>query len=271
MILCDAHAHLGKDAEWEERVRREILSLVCAARPEEARGLFSRLEGLPEAAEGARCPGSSRREPGAKGAVLPTAGLHPWYADQYMVRDMEPYIRRCPVVGEIGMDSVWCQVPLMIQEQAFREQLEMACTLKKPVILHTKGQEKAIAAILKEYPNRYLVHWYSCEKYLEEYLSLDCFFSVGPDVWWNPAVAQTAKRIPRDRILVETDGLGAVLWAYENGPEDGKRTVPGTVSEALENTVRTAAELRAMSPEALGRLAYDNLVYGFLGQTFPYA
>ena len=172
MILCDAHAHLGKDAEWEERVRREILSLVCAARPEEARRLFSRLEGLPEAAEGARCPGSSRREPGAKGAVLPTAGLHPWYADQYMVRDMEPYIRRCPVVGEIGMDSVWCQVPLMIQEQAFREQLEMACTLKKPVILHTKGQEKAIAAILKEYPNRYLVHWYSCDAWLQEYIDL---------------------------------------------------------------------------------------------------
>ena len=250
MMLCDAHAHLGNDTEWEERTGKGILSLICATGPEEAGKLFSRLEWL-------------------KGrAVVPTAGLHPWYADQYTVQDMEPYIRRCPVVGEIGMDSVWCQVPLPVQEQVFREQLAMACSLKKPVILHTKGQEKAIASILREYPNRYLVHWYSCEEYLEEYLALDCYFSVGPDVWWNPAVAQAAKRVPRDRILVETDGLGAVQWAYENGPEDGKRTAPGTVSEALENTVRTMAEIRAVSLKAMEELVFDNLVRGFLGELY---
>ena len=155
MMLCDAHAHLGNDTEWEERTGKGILSLICATGPEEAGKLFSRLEWL-------------------KGrAVVPTAGLHPWYADQYTVQDMEPYIRRCPVVGEIGMDSVWCQVPLPVQEQVFREQLAMACSLKKPVILHTKGQEKAIASILREYPNRYLVHWYSCEEYLEEEKALE--------------------------------------------------------------------------------------------------
>ena len=122
MLLCDAHAHLGNDTEWEERTGKGILSLICATGPEEAGKLFSRLEWL-------------------KGrAVIPTAGLHPWYADQYTVQDMEPYIRRCPVVGEIGMDSVWCQVPLPVQERVFREQLAMACSLKKPVVLHTKGQ-----------------------------------------------------------------------------------------------------------------------------------
>ena len=225
MLLCDAHAHLGNDTEWEERTGKGILSLICATGPEEAGKLFSRLEWL-------------------KGrAVIPTAGLHPWYADQYTVQDMEPYIRRCPVVGEIGMDSVWCQVPLPIQERVFREQLAMACSLKKPVVLHTKGQE-----------------------YLEEYLALDCYFPVGPDAWWNPAVAQAARRVPRDRILVETDGLGAVQWAYENGPEDGKRTAPGTVSEALENTVRTMAEIRAVSLKAMEELVFDNLVCGFLGE-----
>ena len=224
MLLCDAHAHLGNDTEWEERTGKGILSLICATGPEEAGKLFSRLEWL-------------------KGrAVIPTAGLHPWYADQYTVQDMEPYIRRCPVVGEIGMDSVWCQVPLPVQERVFREQLAMACSLKKPVVL--------------------------CEEYLEEYLALDCYFSVGPDAWWNPAVAQAARRVPRDRILVETDGLGAVQWAYENGPEDGKRTAPGTVSEALENTVRTMAEIRAVSLKAMEELVFDNLVRGFLGELY---
>ena len=107
-----------------------------------------------------------------------------------------------------------------------------------------------------------------CEEYLEEYLALDCYFSVGPDVWWNPAVEQAARRVPRDRILVETDGLGAVQWAYENGPEDGKRTAPGTVLEALENTVRRMAEIRAVSLEAMEELVFDNLVRGFLGELY---
>ena len=61
-------------------------------------------------------------------------------------------------------------------------------------------------------------------------------------------------------------GSGTV--AYENGPEDGKRTAPGTVSEALENTVRTMAEIRAVSLEAMEELVFDNLVRGFLGELY---
>ncbi len=217
MMLCDAHAHLGNDTEWEERTGKGILSLICATGPEEAGKLFSRLEWL-------------------KGrAVIPTAGLHPWYADQYTVQDMEPYIRRCPVVGEIGMDSVWCQVPLPVQERVFREQLAMACSLKKPVVLHTKGQEKAIASILKEYPNRYLVHWYSCEEYLEEYLALDCYFSVGPDAWWNPAVAQAARRAPGTGSWWKRTG-----WERYSGPmRTGQRMGSGRLREQFQKRWRT--------------------------------
>ena len=34
MMLCDAHAHLGNDTEWEERTGKGILSLICATGPE---------------------------------------------------------------------------------------------------------------------------------------------------------------------------------------------------------------------------------------------
>ena len=46
MLLCDAHAHLGNDTEWEERTGKGILSLICATGPEEAGKLFSRLKGF---------------------------------------------------------------------------------------------------------------------------------------------------------------------------------------------------------------------------------
>ena len=74
-----------------------------------------------------------------------------------------------------------------------------------------------------------------CEEYLEEYLALDCYFSVGPDVWWNPAVAQAARRVPRDRILVETDGLGAVQWPMRTGQRMGS----GRLREQFQKRWRT--------------------------------
>lgn len=152
--LIDAHTHLGSDSERSERQKKQILSLVCASTPPEAEALLKT----------------------AKPYLLPTAGLHPWQAASYFVNDMLPYLTACPVIGEIGMDSVWCDVPLDRQEEVFRAQLAIACQMKKPVILHTKGEEDRIASILPEYPNTYLVHWYSCEEYLDQYLALGCYF-----------------------------------------------------------------------------------------------
>ena len=117
--LIDAHTHLGSDSERSERQKKQILSLVCASTPPEAEALLKT----------------------AKPYLLPTAGLHPWQAASYFVNDMLPYLTACPVIGEIGMDSVWCDVPLDRQEEVFRAQLAIACQMKKPVILHTKGEK----------------------------------------------------------------------------------------------------------------------------------
>lgn len=194
-ILTDAHTHIGTWEEQQEREETGILSLVCGSTPREA-----------------------ERAVKMRGKyVIPTCGLHPWYGAEYQVEEMMEWMEQCPVIGEIGMDSVWCQTPLNLQEQVFRRQLKLAYEAGKPVILHTKGQEERIAGIIKEYPNRYLVHWYSCDRYPEEFLAQDCYFSVGPDVWWNPAVQQVAANVPANRLLVETDGLNSVKWAWEEG------------------------------------------------------
>ena len=90
------------------------------------------------------------------------------------------YFSECPVIGEIGMDSVWCNVPLAVQEKVFTEQLAVAAQLDKPVILHTKGQEKRIASLIAGYPNTYLVHWYSDPVFPKSFLELDCYFLSAP-------------------------------------------------------------------------------------------
>lgn len=241
--LSDAHTHIGSEQELSMRCDSKILSLVCASEPSEAEMLLSR-------------PHS---------CIIPTAGIHPWHAGDLSLDEMVKWLSAFPVIGEIGMDSVWCNTPLPIQRKIFCSQLELAAQQKKPVILHTKGQEKEIASIIREYPGRYLVHWYSCSDYLEKYLDLDCYFSIGPDVWWNPAVRAVAKKAPLNRILIETDGMSAVKWAYEEAPDmpDSVR-IPETPADSLYETLLTIAKIRHLSPKDAGLLFYRNLNDGFL-------
>lgn len=237
--LCDAHAHIGSRRELLLRRKQGIRSLICAVNPKEA----AQLEEL-----------SARPE--LSPVVIPSFGLHPWQSGEHSFCEMEPWLLKAPVIGEIGMDSVWCSVPLAVQERAFCAQLELASALKKPVVLHTKGQEKRIAGLIARYENTYLVHWYSGTEGLEEFIALGCYFSIGPDVFFNPSTRRAALLAPKNRLLTETDGCGAVKWAFENflgapgWTEEAKREkakrLPGwrDIEGVLKNTLFETAALR---------------------------
>lgn len=239
-LLCDAHTHLGADTEIKERIDRQIRSLVCASTPIEAARL--------------QCFDSL--------SIIPTCGLHPWYADQYKVSEMSAFFERCPVIGEIGLDSVWCDVSPDIQESVFTEQLAIASELQKPVILHTKGREKRCGELIKNYKNTYMVHWYSAPENPLDYFSPECYFSIGPDVWWNKAMMQVVSCVPLHHLLIETDGMNAVKWAYEESPDKkrgaGFPTPPSSVFDALTETLQRAAAIRGISSTQLGRQVVEN-------------
>lgn len=239
--LYDAHAHFGTAAERKEREEKEIVTLLCGTCQEE----IQRVQRL--AGEGGQFPSW----------IIPTFGLHPWHAGEDQVDTLIPFLLSCRLIGEIGMDSVWCKVPLKLQEEVFLRQLELAADLKKPVILHTKGQEKRIAGLINQFPNTYLVHWYSGEVWVEDYLQSDCYFTIGPDVWWNPAVQRIVTSVPRNRLLIETDGLGAVAWAYEAG---GRRIRPEelSVEAALLESVSFMAGMLNETPEGMLELLCQN-------------
>ena len=273
--LSDAHAHITSKEDLKDRRHYSIPTLFSAGTPKEAEEVFQLVKkGSPTVRHPA--PKSFPEENSAEPyeIFLPTCGLHPWHAAAYSLEEMLPYLTAAPIIGEIGMDSVWCDIPLALQEEVFRAQLRLACEQNKPVILHTKGQERQIASILKEYPNHYLVHWYSSEEAPDDYLALDCYFSIGPDVWWNPAVQQTAVRIPQNRLLIETDGLEAVRWAIllqqkkkellsQNSffPYDSSvfSEQPDTAASSLFLTLRAVASLRKLSPEETSRFVLENL------------
>ncbi|MBR3401855.1 MAG: TatD family hydrolase [Parasporobacterium sp.] len=142
-------------------------------------------------------------------------GIHPWYADQYEPGKYQDLYRECVVIGEIGMDTLWCDVPLERQKMVFEAQLLIAADLQKPVVLHTKNCEAQIAEIIRGFPCPVLVHWYSGdEKSLTAFLEQGCFFTLGPDTSFQ-ADSLLLSQVPQDHLLTETDGIEAIRWAYE--------------------------------------------------------
>ena len=149
-VLTDSHAHICSYGDLEMAVK-EI-------KYRKTNGIFTCFStGTPEQWQ------DMQRILQAAGAGEEEAeisfGIHPWYADQWNPRDWMDIYQSCRIIGEIGMDSLWCQVPLKRQQEVLEEQLQMAADLRKPVVLHTKDCEAEIAEIIKGFPCPVLVHW----------------------------------------------------------------------------------------------------------------
>jgi TatD DNase family protein len=248
MPLLDMHAHLdglGTDAarmEHELAVRREnrILTGYSAGNPREWELL-----------------NPYRKEPN----LFFSYGIHPWNTGQDSYEDLPSAYREADLVGEIGLDSVWCEVDLALQKKQLERQLQIAADLGKPILLHTKGQEQAVWERIRDFPYPICVHWYSGDKKTyEKYLSKDCYFTLGPD---SLAVMDPADRVVRERMIreislerlfLETDGIGAVAWAFQ------KESMPvSEIPEVLRANLIYVSEIRGVSPEDLGRQMYENL------------
>ena len=223
--LCDAHAHPGNGAETAARRAQGIRTALCGTDPENARLV---------------------EEMCAREALFtPTYGLHPWKTARFTVREMEPWLEKCRVIGEIGLDSVWCDVPAHDQRAAFARQLDIAREMGKRVLLHTKGCEEEIARLVSERRVPCVVHWYSCAHDMEKYIALGCAFTFALSLESDEHERRLAAMVPLERILVESDGISAMEWVKGRPIRDAEYEAGLRQIEAL------LAEIRGLSPEAM--------------------
>ncbi len=233
MMLHDAHFHLQDRTLLKEIHEHNIQGIVNAQNPAEYTYLKQCLHNT-------------------KG-ILISAGIHPWDADNMKWEEMEPIMAKAEFIGEIGLDNVWCDVDQNRQMERFERSLDYATRNHKPVILHTKGMERAVLSCIQRYENHYLVHWYSCMEYMDAFIDLGCYFTIGPSVTYDPAVRQVAKLLPCERLMIESDGLDALSWCE-------KRTVkPEEYSWFLKRSIQEIAKIKGLS---------ENTVTQILNQSF---
>jgi len=152
------------------------------------------------------------------GRVIPFLGIHPekitpsWRLE---LERLDEILTRSPRagLGECGLDRRFYPVCTREeQEKVLRAHFELAERHGRPVVLHQVGASGALADFLgREKPRvRVMIHgFHGSSGILDRYNSLGLYISLGPGRHWDsPGFAGTARRIPRERLLVETD------WPY---------------------------------------------------------
>lgn len=230
--IYDFHTHISSLEVFEAYYDQDIIPLInCQSRDE-----FKSLMNNRKAFSGDRTRALDK--------VYYSMGIHPFDADiigQQFGSSYEDLIKEANLIGEIGMDACWCDTPFEDQERAFIMSLDLAKKYNKPVILHTKMMEAKIYEILRAYDLDMVIHWYSCDKYVREFIDLGCHFTVGPAIFVDDNVRNMVKLLPLDRILVETDGVEALEWLFK------KKFDPRNLRNTLEAVIQELADIKQVS------------------------
>ncbi|MFT5399722.1 MAG: TatD DNase family protein [Gammaproteobacteria bacterium] len=151
------------------------------------------------------------------GQLVSTCGLHPHHAsdwDDSSRLNFETIAGSAEVraIGETGLDFNRNYSPEKAQEIAFRQQIELAIKLGKPLFCHQRDAHSAFVAIISEYRDqisRLVVHCFTDNRQaLLDYLDLDCHIGITGwicDERRGLDLQQLVKLIPDDRLMLETD------------------------------------------------------------------
>lgn len=145
-----------------------------------------------------------------------TVGLHPHDARLATTQMYEQMIKlaqlpKAVAWGETGLDYYYDLSDRDKQRKEFIEQLEIADSLKLPVVIHLRDAYEDINRILidnKHYlRHNVLLHCYSgsAELARDIYNKMDCYYSFGGAITFAKRKEEVLKSIPMDRLLLETD------------------------------------------------------------------
>jgi TatD DNase family protein len=249
--LVDAHAHLDRDeyeADLEAVVARAkdagVVRVVCIGQWR-APGDFG--DALDLAGRDASY-------------FAATIGVHPhecarvpeedWGTVERLARDP-----RIIAVGETGLDFHYDLSPRETQIACFRRSVRIARAAGKPLVVHVRDADDTCARVLEEESipaAAGIIHCFTGDwRRASRYLDLGLFISVAGVVTFKAAddLRDAVRRIPRDRLLVETDCPFLAPLPFR-----GKRNEPAYVARTAEKV----AELWGTSLDDVAAATTEN-------------
>ena len=212
------------------------------------------------------------------GGVYAAFGVHPWYVGKISgewAPILENLLRRYVAqdgttracLGEVGLDFAvrGCDEALRKeQEETLRTQLNIAVQEGTPVVLHSVRANERILKIMREYSKTpvWLLHgWTASPQEVEQAVELGAFFSFSQRALAPTAAKarKTLEAVPRDRLLLESDGPHLIPPRGYDGAPDAvpeiyveQRSPDGRLLAEPASLVLAAQEvcaLRKMKPD----------------------
>lgn len=158
-------------------------------------------------------------------------------------------------IGETGLDYFRSEGDLTWQHNRFRNHIEAAKRLNKPLIIHARDAKDDIIRILEEENAAEVggvIHCFTEDwAFAKQALDLNFYISFSGIVTFKNAldIKEVAKKVPADRFLIETDSpyLAPV-------PFRGKPNYPTYVTHVAEHI----AELRNTSIDQIAEQSREN-------------
>jgi TatD DNase family protein len=163
---------------------------------------------------------------------------------------------RCVAIGESGLDFYARSrppAPAADQGRAFAAQIELARETAKPLIIHCRAADQEVLDQLASEAQgvKVVMHCFSMPDHLQECVQRGYAISFAGNVTYKSAgeIAQAAKLVPEEHLLVETDAPYLTPQAVRR-----ERNRPAFVL----HTAEFIAGLRGMSVQRLGEIVERN-------------
>lgn len=201
-----------------------------------------------------------------------SAGVHPnetlSLEDEPSEADLIQWASHPKVValGETGLDYYRTEAGLDGQRERFRRHIRAGNYLQKPLIVHTRNAQEDTLRLLKEERAdraRGVLHCFTeTWEMAQKAMDMGFYISFAGIVTFKNAIEiqEVVKKMPLDRILIETDSPYLAPVPYRGKPNE-----PAYV----RFVAAMIAELKQLSIEEVGRQTSQNFFDLFLGGRLP--
>jgi TatD DNase family protein len=193
-----------------------------------------------------------------EGFVFACVGLHPEYIEEFSEENLDNFEEIVKSnkndivsIGEIGLDYFWIKDEKLREKQRwlFEKLIELAKSVSKPITVHIRDAYEDALKILEsiDYQKVHL-HMFGGDKFLDKVLANEWKISVGLILLRSKTHKKIVKKLPLERIMLETDSPWIKI--------DGKESMPTDVKFVAEKI----AEVKNVSLEEVERKTDENAI-----------
>ncbi|WP_370214753.1 TatD family hydrolase [Mesoflavibacter profundi] len=248
MIITDTHTHLYSEAFDEDREQMMQRALDAGV-----------TRFFVPAIDSTYTEGMLTLEKNYPNNVFLMTGLHPTHVKDNYNEELDHVVdmldkHKFYAVGEIGIDLYWDKSTLSIQQDAFRQQIQLAKQHELPIVIHCRDAFDEVFQILEEEKADNLYGIFHCFtgslEQAKQAISYNMKLGIGGVATFkNGKIDQFLSQIDLKHIVLETDAPYLAPTPYR-----GKRNESSYVTRVLEKL----SDIYQISEEKIAEITTEN-------------